>query len=125
MAALRAWALRAASTASASTSRPRSAAAPSGFDPAAPLLPAIAEDPVLAQAKLIAEPWDIGPGGYQLGALSRRLGRVERPLPRRRAPLLARRRRPCSANWPRASPARADVFAAPRAVAQRQLRHRP
>ncbi|NMP29998.1 glycogen debranching protein GlgX [Thalassotalea sp. M1531] len=28
---------------------------------------AIRQDPVLSQVKLIAEPWDIGPGGYQLG----------------------------------------------------------
>jgi glycogen operon protein len=28
----------------------------------------MAQDPVLAQAKLIAEPWDIGLGGYQVGA---------------------------------------------------------
>jgi len=39
-----------------------------GFDPRAPLLDAIRQDPVLVQTKLIAEPWDIGPGGYQLGA---------------------------------------------------------
>ena len=39
-----------------------------GFDPAAPLLTAIAQDPELQQLKLIAEPWDCGPGGYQLGA---------------------------------------------------------
>ncbi|MCE5972237.1 glycogen debranching protein GlgX [Sinirhodobacter sp. WL0062] len=32
------------------------------------LLAAIRQDPVLAEVKLIAEPWDIGPGGYQLGA---------------------------------------------------------
>ena len=38
-----------------------------GFDPHAPLLAAIEQDPVLRQLKLIAEPWDIGPGGYQLG----------------------------------------------------------
>ena len=25
------------------------------------------QDPVLAGVKLIAEPWDVGPGGYQLG----------------------------------------------------------
>ncbi|TIO54525.1 MAG: glycogen debranching protein GlgX [Mesorhizobium sp.] len=37
------------------------------FDPTAPLLEAIAGDPVLADRVLIAEPWDIGPGGYQLG----------------------------------------------------------
>ncbi len=39
-----------------------------GFDPAAPLLAAIAQDPLLRGLKLIAEPWDIGPGGYQIGA---------------------------------------------------------
>ncbi len=39
-----------------------------GFDPAAPLLTAIAQDPALRRLKLIAEPWDIGPGGYRLGA---------------------------------------------------------
>ena len=39
-----------------------------GFDPRAPLLTAMRADPVLSQRKLIAEPWDIGPGGYQLGA---------------------------------------------------------
>lgn len=39
-----------------------------GFDPAAPLLSAIAQDPVLRELKLIAEPWDIGPGGYHPGA---------------------------------------------------------
>ncbi|RYF77889.1 MAG: glycogen debranching enzyme GlgX [Comamonadaceae bacterium] len=39
-----------------------------GFDPRAPFLAACAQDPVLSQALLIAEPWDIGPGGYQLGA---------------------------------------------------------
>ena len=38
-----------------------------GFDPAAPMFAAIAGDPVLADRVLIAEPWDIGPGGYQLG----------------------------------------------------------
>ncbi|WP_428266842.1 glycogen debranching protein GlgX [Haliangium sp.] len=27
----------------------------------------IQQDPVLSQAKLIAEPWDVGPGGYQVG----------------------------------------------------------
>ena len=38
-----------------------------GFDPRAPLLAEIAADPLLADRVLIAEPWDIGPGGYQLG----------------------------------------------------------
>ena len=38
-----------------------------GFDPEAPFFQALAADPVLANARLIAEPWDIGPGGYRLG----------------------------------------------------------
>ena len=39
-----------------------------GFDPAGGFLDALRQDPALARVKLIAEPWDIGPGGYQLGA---------------------------------------------------------
>jgi len=39
-----------------------------GFDPSGGFLDAIRQDPVLNAVKLIAEPWDIGPGGYQLGA---------------------------------------------------------
>ncbi|GFE49809.1 glycogen operon protein GlgX homolog [Roseobacter cerasinus] len=38
-----------------------------GFDPHGGFLDAIRQDPVLAGVKLIAEPWDIGPGGYRLG----------------------------------------------------------
>ncbi len=38
-----------------------------GFHPGAALFAAIEQDPVLAGCKLIAEPWDIGPGGYQIG----------------------------------------------------------
>jgi len=38
-----------------------------GFSKAAAFLAAVRQDPVLARVKLIAEPWDIGPGGYQLG----------------------------------------------------------
>ncbi|TWI54833.1 glycogen operon protein [Pseudomonas duriflava] len=38
-----------------------------GFSVEAPLMQAIQQDPVLRQVKLIAEPWDIGPGGYQVG----------------------------------------------------------
>ena len=39
-----------------------------GFDGRAPFFAAIRQDPVLAGVKLIAEPWDIGPGGYRVGA---------------------------------------------------------
>jgi isoamylase len=39
----------------------------SGFDPGSGFFDALRQDPVLSQRKLISEPWDIGPGGYQLG----------------------------------------------------------
>ncbi|MFC3722667.1 glycogen debranching protein GlgX [Mesorhizobium sediminum] len=38
-----------------------------GFRADAPLLRAMIEDEILRDRILIAEPWDIGPGGYQLG----------------------------------------------------------
>jgi glycogen operon protein len=38
-----------------------------GFDPKAPIFAEIAADPLLSTRVMIAEPWDIGPGGYQLG----------------------------------------------------------
>jgi glycogen operon protein len=38
-----------------------------GFDVNAPLLTAIRQDPLLSDLIHIAEPWDVGPGGYQLG----------------------------------------------------------
>ena len=40
---------------------------PSGFDQRGGFLDACGQDPVLSQVKLIAEPWDCGPGGYQVG----------------------------------------------------------
>ncbi|MBX3581249.1 MAG: glycogen debranching protein GlgX [Rhizobiaceae bacterium] len=43
-----------------------------GFDAQAPLFETIAADPVLSDRILVAEPWDIGPGGYQLGNFSER-----------------------------------------------------
>ena len=38
-----------------------------GFDAQAPIFAEIAADPLLASRVMIAEPWDIGPGGYRLG----------------------------------------------------------
>lgn len=37
------------------------------YRPDAPLFDAIRQEPLLCDVKLIAEPWDIGPGGYQVG----------------------------------------------------------
>ena len=38
------------------------------FNPFCALFTAMAQDPVLARVKRIAEPWDVAPGGYQVGA---------------------------------------------------------
>jgi isoamylase len=40
---------------------------PHGFDEGGGFLKSCRQDPVLSSVKLIAEPWDIGPGGYQVG----------------------------------------------------------
>ncbi len=40
---------------------------PSGFDEGGGFLDSCRQDPVLSRVKLIAEPWDLGPGGYQVG----------------------------------------------------------
>lgn len=38
-----------------------------GFDREGGFFDACLQDPVLSRVKLIAEPWDLGPGGYQVG----------------------------------------------------------
>ncbi|MEZ2294857.1 glycogen debranching protein GlgX [Variovorax sp. RCC_210] len=40
---------------------------PHGFDEGGGFLKSCRQDPVLSSVKLVAEPWDIGPGGYQVG----------------------------------------------------------
>ena len=40
---------------------------PFEFSNGAGFLDAVRQDPVLAGTKMIAEPWDLGPGGYQVG----------------------------------------------------------
>ena len=59
---------RCMSTAFASTSAPFSRASTHGFDQGGGFLDSCGQDPVLSSVKLIAEPWDFGPGGYQVGA---------------------------------------------------------
>ncbi|MCA1456528.1 glycogen debranching protein GlgX [Bradyrhizobium sp. BRP22] len=41
---------------------------PNGYERNASFLTAVRQDPVLATVKLVAEPWDLGLGGYQVGA---------------------------------------------------------
>ncbi|MBP0619566.1 glycogen debranching protein GlgX [Cupriavidus consociatus] len=38
-----------------------------GFDQGSGFFDALMQDPALSRVKLISEPWDLGPGGYQLG----------------------------------------------------------
>ena len=92
--------------------------------PNPPLVEAIAEDPLLADTKIIAEAWDAA-GAYQVGSLRRpALGRVERPLSRRRAPLLARRQRHARRVRHAAGRLERPVRArGPAAVSQHQLHH--
>ena len=65
----------------------------------------IHQDPVLSQVKLIAEPWDVGPGRLPGGQLPDPVVGVERRLPRLDARLLAGHR-PASVNLPSAWRAR-------------------
>jgi isoamylase len=41
---------------------------PDGFDRNSAFLTAVRQDPVLGSVKMVAEPWDLGMGGYQVGA---------------------------------------------------------
>ncbi len=40
---------------------------PHGFDSGSGFFDALLQDPELARVKLISEPWDVGPGGFQIG----------------------------------------------------------
>ena len=42
-----------------------------GFERHGAFFTAVAQDPMLSRVKMIAEPWDIGPGGYQVGGFPR------------------------------------------------------
>jgi glycogen operon protein len=42
-----------------------------GFDRQGAFFTAVAQDPILSRVKMIAEPWDAGPAGYQVGGFPR------------------------------------------------------
>ena len=98
---------------------------PNGFDNQSGFLKACCQDPVLATVKLIAEPWDCGPGGYQVGGFPpgwaewndrfrdtvRDFWRGEAPCGRARAAPAAPRRRTVQPSGPQA-------------LGVRQFRHR-
>ena len=81
---------------------------------------------MLVTVKLIAEPWDAGPDGYQLGQVPGRLVGVERRLPGLRPAVLAGRRRPGPrARLPADRVARDLRPERPAHLRQHQLRHLP
>ena len=97
---------------------------PGGFDTHNGFMKAVMQDPVLAKVKLIAEPWDCGPGGYQVGGFppgwaewNDKFRDTVRDYWRGEAAPAALAPRLCG------SP---DVFNAPRppALGERQLHHR-
>ena len=49
------------------------------------------QDPVVSQVKLIAEPWDVGEGGYQVGGFPAAVDGMERQVPRHGPRFLAGR----------------------------------
>ena len=99
---------------------------PNGFDRNAAFLTAVRQDPVLATVKLVAEPWDLGMGGYQVGAFPVAMVGMERPLSQRHAALLERRRQPDRRNiGPHDRLLRPVPPRQPRAARRHQPHHRP
>ena len=80
-----------------------------GFDARARVLPAVAQDPLLPRVKLIAEPWDLGPGGYRLGGFPRGWLEWNDRFRDTRARLLARPRAP-RGEFARALAGSSDLF---------------
>ena len=102
---------------SASTSRARWPASCTRSIKLGAFFDIIHQDPILSQVKLIAEPWDLGDGGYQVGNFPGAVDRVERQVPRLRPPVLEGRRRRGRPSSPRAS--RAAATSTHRAAAGR------
>ena len=86
----------------------------------------IQQDPVVSQVKLIAEPWDVGEGGYQVGNFPPLWSEWNGKYRDTRARLLARRRIRRSPSSPTGSPAARDLYAGhrPTPVREHQLHHR-
>jgi len=84
----------------------------------------IQQDPTISQVKLIAEPWDLGEGGYQVGNFPE-LWRMERRVPRHGARLLEGRRGPGGLRGLPADRLERPVRRwRPAALRERQFRHR-
>jgi len=71
----------------------------------------IHQDPVLSQVKLIAEPWDLGEGGYQVGKFPVGWAEMERPVSRCGTPRIGKAMAGRSENWLTASTGSSDLYA--------------
>ena len=87
----------------------------------------IHQDPVISQVKLIAEPWDLGEGGYQVGNFPAGWAEWNGKIPRHHPPLLEGRRRPGRPSSAYRLTGSSDLYEADgrRPSRQHQLRHRP
>ena len=113
-------------TGSGSTSRRCSGGWTRSSIPRRPFFERVRQDPVLAGVKLIAEPWDLGPDGYQVGHFPAGWARVERQVTATRLRRFWRGDPGRSASWPHGWPAAATCTARrARSARQRQLRHLP
>ena len=92
MDSLRYWVTwRCTSTVSGSISPRHSPASCYEVDRLSAFFDIIQQDPVISQVKLIAEPWDVGEGGYQVGKFPPHWSEWNGKLPRHDPRLLARR----------------------------------
>ena len=86
----------------------------------------IHQDPILSQVKLIAEPWDVGRGGYQVGNFPRAVDRMERQVSRQRPAILERRwRHSVGIRHATVRQQRPVRMERPPALRQHQLHHLP
>ena len=86
----------------------------------------IHQDPVISQVKLIAEPWDVGDGGYQVGNFPAGWAEWNGTLSRHCTPLLEKRRRPAVRSRLPAHRQQRFVRARwPASFRQHQFRYRP
>ena len=86
----------------------------------------IHQDPVLSQVKLIAEPWDVGPGGYQVGNFPVLWSEWNGDLPRQRCATSGAARRSVGEFASRFTGSERPLRGRrPRPVRLDQLHHRP
>ena len=98
---------------------------PDGFNTESGFLKVVGQDPLLAEVKLIAEPWDCGPGGYQVGGFPPGWAEWNDRFRDDVARLLARRGEREGAGAAPLRFARQVQLSRPKTLGERQLHRRP